>query len=64
MEFIRKMKQESLDFSEHQSHCIFGMDADLIMLALSTHFPHITVLRESLIKKSTRPVGIFVSHNL
>lgn len=32
----------------NESFCIHGMDADLIMLALGTHFPKIYILREDL----------------
>lgn len=45
MEFVRTLKQmESYD--PNTSHCLHGLDADLVMLALASHEPHFAVIRE------------------
>ncbi|CCE62737.1 hypothetical protein TPHA_0D00960 [Tetrapisispora phaffii CBS 4417] len=48
MDYIRKLKSQR-DYDPNSRHCIYGSDADLIILGLSTHIPHLAVLREEMI---------------
>lgn len=45
MEYIRHMKSQK-DYNSNLRHCIYGLDADLIMLGLVSHDPHFALLRE------------------
>jgi 5'-3' exonuclease len=54
MNYIRKIQKRNQKKSKTLRHCLYGLDADLIMLGLVAHENQFTLLREKLVWKGTQ----------
>ena len=56
MRLIRQLRQQP-NYNPNTRHTIYGQDADLLLLALLCHEPHVKVLRENMHGAVSDPGG-------
>mmetsp|Transcript_26331 Transcript_26331/g.18686 ORF Transcript_26331/g.18686 Transcript_26331/m.18686 type:complete len:129 (+) Transcript_26331:270-656(+) len=54
LDFIRGQRACSETYDADTRHCIYGADADLIMLGLSTHEANFCILREAVVNPNDK----------
>lgn len=59
MDFIRRQRNQP-DYDSSTHHVLYGLDADLIMLALATHEPNFKILREDVFFQEGKDKGCFI----
>ncbi|KAJ3227302.1 5'-3' exoribonuclease 2, partial [Clydaea vesicula] len=59
MDYIRRTRNQP-EYNPNTSHVLYGLDADLIMLAIATHEPHFYILREDVMFKNAGNTGCFI----